>query len=135
MNCAVVTIGSQKKLAKRSLSGPNMFIANIGNGCSTAAGTDVVFPNPGSNIVYGGDPSKRAAPVGNCGPVLVTPPPPPSTSPGDTGGGDTGGTADQGSNGKDLHVPLDIDRFQATQSFIIYVLHGHGTLPKWSPDP
>ena len=98
MNCAVVTISSQKRLGKRNLSGPNMFIANLGNGCSTAAGTDVIFPDPGANIQYNGNPSNRAPPIGNCGPVLVTPPPPPSTPPGN---GDDPGTLDDGNNGKD----------------------------------
>lgn len=107
MNCAVVTISSQKKLGKRSLNGPNMFIANIGNGCSTAAGTDVNFPDPGATIQYAGDPSKRAAPVGSCGPVLVTPPLP-STSPVNTGGNDN-----TGGNGKNPQVPPDIIRSQS----------------------
>ena len=91
MNCAVVTIDAPRKLGKRSLSGPDMFIANIGNGCSTPAGTDVVFPDPGSDVKYGGDAGKRAAPVGNCGTVLYTPPPE-NTGGDNTGGNDGGNT-------------------------------------------
>jgi len=92
MNCAVVTIGGSKKmLTKRNLSGPDMFIANIGNGCSTPAGTDVVFPDPGSDVQYGGNAANQAAPIGSCGKVLYTPPPP-------TTGGNTGG--DSGNTGK-----------------------------------
>lgn len=91
MNCAVVTIDAPKRLAKRNLSGPNMFIANLGNGCSTPAGTDVVFPDPGSDVQYGGNSANRAAPVGNCGPVLVTTPPPGNTDGTNTNGGNTGG--------------------------------------------
>lgn len=92
MNCAVVTIGSSKKLAKRSLSGPDMFIANIGNGCSTAAGKDVYFPLPGSDVQFGGNAANQAAPIGNCGKVLYSPPP--TNTGGNTGGntGNTGGT-------------------------------------------
>ncbi|KAF8535015.1 hypothetical protein BDD12DRAFT_894370 [Trichophaea hybrida] len=67
MNCAVVTItGSKKNRLKRALSGPNVFVANIGNGCSTTAGTDLVFPDSGTDIQYAGDPSKRAGPAGTC---------------------------------------------------------------------
>ncbi|RPB29246.1 hypothetical protein L211DRAFT_845236 [Terfezia boudieri ATCC MYA-4762] len=89
MNCAVVTIGSSKKLAKRSLSGPDMFIANIGNGCSTAAGKDVYFPLPGSDVQFGGNAANQAAPIGNCGKVLYSPPP---TNTGGNTGGNTGNT-------------------------------------------
>ena len=73
MNCASVTIGGsgsrikRDELDKRALSGPDIFRANIGNGCSTTEGKDVVFPNPGTVIEYGGNPSARAPPTGNCG--------------------------------------------------------------------
>lgn len=95
MNCAVVTIGgaTPRKLAKRQLDGPNMFLANIGNGCSTPGATDLVFPDPGVDVEYNGDESKRANPIGNCGPVAYTPPPPPPPGSPDTGvdnGGDNG---------------------------------------------
>jgi len=70
MNCASVTIGGggarSRAMAKRALSGPEVFKANIGNGCTTAAGTDVVFPNPGPNIQYGGNAGARAPPSGSC---------------------------------------------------------------------
>ncbi|CCX07996.1 hypothetical protein FPQ18DRAFT_14785 [Pyronema domesticum] len=69
MNCAVVTItgGRRKNKPKRALSGPQVFVANVGNGCTTAAGTDVVFPDAGQEIQYSGDPGKRAPPGGACG--------------------------------------------------------------------
>lgn len=87
MNCAVVTIGgSGTKLKARALSGPSLFLANIGNGCTTASGTDVVFPNPGSVIEYGGDASSRAPPVGNCASQVLT------------GGGGTGGSGTSGNS-------------------------------------
>lgn len=59
------------KLEERGLlvrrSGPQMFVANVNNGCSTSAGTDVVFPSLGSQVSWDGDQGKRAPPVGNCG--------------------------------------------------------------------
>lgn len=97
MNCAVVTIDAPRRLGKRNLSGPDMFIANIGNGCSTPAGTDVVFPNPGPDVKYGGNSGNQAAPVGNCGTVLYTPPPPSN----DNGGNDNNGGNDGGNTGGD----------------------------------
>src|ERR1700743_2085143 len=70
MNCASVTIGGggarSRAMAKRAMSGPEVFKANIGNGCTTAAGTDVVFPSPGPNIQYGGNAASRAPPSGSC---------------------------------------------------------------------
>lgn len=86
MNCAVVTIGgSSPKLKARALSGPSLFLANIGNGCTTAPNSDVLFPNPGSVIEYGGSPSARAAPIGStCASQVLT------------GGSGTGGNGGNG---------------------------------------
>lgn len=85
MNCAVVTIGgSGTKLKTRALTGPSLLLANIGNGCTTASNTDVIFPNPGSVVEYGGDAASRAPPVGNCASQVLTG--------GGTGGGDTSGS-------------------------------------------
>lgn len=70
MNCAVVTISGGRKSIRDFMfpraSGTPLFKANIGNGCSTAAGTDVIFPDPGGDVTYGKS-GKTAAPVGNCG--------------------------------------------------------------------
>ncbi|KAI9764804.1 MAG: hypothetical protein M1840_008073 [Geoglossum simile] len=86
MNCAVVTIGGGKRrrrsfeddtsdlsndttseLAPRArLSGPAIFIANVGNGCTTVASRDVVFPSPGSVVQYGGNSGNRNDPSGTC---------------------------------------------------------------------
>lgn len=90
MNCAVVTISSSgSKLKPRAaFSGPSIFLANIGNGCTTAPNSDVVFPNPGSVVQYGGNAAARAAPVGSCqGTVL--------TSSSGNNGGDTSGGGDE----------------------------------------
>lgn len=97
MNCAVVTISGGKRklmareefnvlpsmLKKRAL-GPQVFLANLGNGCTTQAGADVEFPDPGNNVERGGA-GDTAAPVGDCGKVVV------SGGAGGTGGGTGGG--------------------------------------------
>lgn len=87
MNCAPVTVtggGSKKRsedisLAKRA-DFPDMFKANLGDGCSTTEGTNLQFPNPGQSVE-----KAPGAPLG-----------PPSGSCA-AGGGSTGG----GSGGDD----------------------------------
>ncbi|KAG8418333.1 hypothetical protein J3458_005753 [Metarhizium acridum] len=54
-NCAVVTIkaaqGRKKRGTAVSMSQrPDMFVANVGNDCSTIEGTDVEFPNPAQTL-------------------------------------------------------------------------------------
>ncbi|KAH0541953.1 hypothetical protein FGG08_003585 [Glutinoglossum americanum] len=71
-------------------SGPPIFLANIGNGCSTVASKDVVFPNPGSVVQYGGNAGNRASPSGVCNGQRFTG--------GAITGGDSSGMPD-GSNG------------------------------------
>ncbi|KIW98192.1 uncharacterized protein Z519_01776 [Cladophialophora bantiana CBS 173.52] len=34
---------------------PDMFVCNVGNGCQTIEGQEVVFPDPGNDVVYGQD--------------------------------------------------------------------------------
>lgn len=72
MNCAAVTLtgGSAKREAsdKRAASfssAPDMFVANIGNGCNVAEGGDVDYPNPGEAVTNNSD--NPEAPTGNCG--------------------------------------------------------------------
>lgn len=120
MNCAVVTIGGSKKLAKRNLSGPDMFVANIGNGCSTPAGTDIVFPDPGPDIQYGGNAANRAAPIGNCGKVVYTPPPP-----------NTGGNNGNTGNLPPKAVSTDVPQESPNYAFPFTTLH---TLPEPTHD-
>ncbi|RPB20478.1 hypothetical protein L211DRAFT_792112, partial [Terfezia boudieri ATCC MYA-4762] len=56
MNCASIEItGGGSGLS----SYPDMFIANIANGCTTADGKDVEIPNPGKDVVT----SPKAAPA------------------------------------------------------------------------
>ncbi|KAK3175515.1 hypothetical protein K4F52_010206 [Lecanicillium sp. MT-2017a] len=51
MNCAVVSIksgNSVKRLTSLPMSGrPRMFVANVGNGCSTTENKDLMFPDVG----------------------------------------------------------------------------------------
>lgn len=72
MNCAAVTLtgGSAKREAtdKRAAafsSRPQIFVANIGNGCTVAEGGDVNYPNPGPDVVNNSD--NPEAPSGSCG--------------------------------------------------------------------
>src|ERR1700753_4251279 len=53
MNCAPVTVVGQ---TGSTFTGPRIFEANIfGQGkCNTVEGVDVVYPNPGSSIQFGG---------------------------------------------------------------------------------
>ncbi|KAG6041505.1 hypothetical protein E4U41_003808 [Claviceps citrina] len=67
MNCAHVTIQAAAAAQNDSdawASRPAMFAANVGNGCRTLEGSDVLFPEPGPNVNIVSD--KMAAPVGEC---------------------------------------------------------------------
>ncbi|KAH8805972.1 hypothetical protein F5884DRAFT_467234 [Xylogone sp. PMI_703] len=88
MNCAPVSItaGSSKRspedeeLMARNVTAlmerdqaaydalPDMFVANIGNGCGTQDSTDLLFPNPGDSVEQDGlqTSSALAKPTGNC---------------------------------------------------------------------
>ncbi|KAH7347931.1 hypothetical protein B0T11DRAFT_303047 [Plectosphaerella cucumerina] len=82
MNCAVVSTqggGASKRQTSTAFSSrPAILVANVGNGCSTAEGTDVKFPSPGPDVTD--DSSSTSAPEGSCG----------STGGGGSGGGDNG---------------------------------------------
>jgi hypothetical protein len=64
MNCSPVTI----KGTSTSFTGPRIFEANIfGAGtCNTVEGVDIVYPNPGASVAFGG-----AFVGGNTGPPTV----------------------------------------------------------------
>ena len=68
MNCAVVSISSSAT-NDTFFSRPRTFTANISNGCSTAAGKDLDFPDPGPDAVYQG--SDNAPPEGSCAPQSI----------------------------------------------------------------
>ncbi|PTD07323.1 hypothetical protein FCULG_00006346 [Fusarium culmorum] len=53
MNCATITVkaatGTPKTPMKKR---PAMFVANVGNGCGTKEGVDLMFPNPGPMYLW-----------------------------------------------------------------------------------
>lgn len=63
MNCAAVTIsgGGGKGLSDL----PEIFQANLGNGCETVPSKDLLFPTPGNDVAIVN--SAATAPVGPCG--------------------------------------------------------------------
>ncbi|KAF8425477.1 hypothetical protein EV426DRAFT_47307 [Tirmania nivea] len=63
MRCAPIKISGSNSDTSAYNSLPDMFKANIGNGCSTTEGSNVIFPNPGSVL----DGKGTGPPVGNCG--------------------------------------------------------------------
>ena len=66
MNCAPVKVVG----TSTSFTGPRMFEANIfGGTCITVEGFDVVYPNPGKSVHFGG-----AFVGGNTGPPTVLSP-------------------------------------------------------------
>lgn len=70
MNCAVIDIvGEKGEDAVKFDDRPEIFKANIDNGCSTSAFTDINFPAPGPDVVVAKN-AKLADPEGSCGPVI-----------------------------------------------------------------
>ncbi|KAK3948597.1 hypothetical protein QBC32DRAFT_364921 [Pseudoneurospora amorphoporcata] len=70
MNCAAVTIASPNNkrgaVSAAFSTRPQIFVANIGNGCKTDENFDVQYPQPGPNVVEAsGAPVK--GPEGSCG--------------------------------------------------------------------
>lgn len=70
MNCAHVTIGARDQDDEQQSpsdpfgSRPSIFVANVGNGCSTLEGSDVKFPKPGPDLSL--DSGRTAPPRGSC---------------------------------------------------------------------
>ena len=70
MNCAPITVtgGSKKRdvnatntnspdnsvFSKRDATFPQMFVANVGNGCTSVDSADLLFPNPGAVLQKAG---------------------------------------------------------------------------------
>ncbi|KAK7706990.1 hypothetical protein SLS64_007198 [Diaporthe eres] len=115
MNCAAVTLtgGSAKREAtdKRAASFsslPDMFVANIGNGCSVAEGGDVDYPNPGEAVTKNSD--NPEAPSGSCGS---------SGSSSGSGSSDSGAAASPSSSAVaevTASLPVYVTPFQPTSS-------------------
>ncbi|CAG7561485.1 unnamed protein product [Fusarium equiseti] len=64
MNCAAVTIKGGSKRASAMSNRPEMFVANVGNGCTTEEASDLEFPNPGPDV--SNESQKTAGPKGSC---------------------------------------------------------------------
>ncbi len=88
MNCAKVTITN----GGSGFSGPDVFVANLPavNNVKTVLGMDVIYPDPGNSVEFGGD-GKTAPPVG----VVVA-----------GAGSGSGSGAGAGAGGSQTSVPL-----------------------------
>ncbi|POS86179.1 hypothetical protein EPUL_003996 [Erysiphe pulchra] len=71
MNCASVQIdGSQASSGSPKVSfssRPDLFVANIGNGCTTVEGKDTVYPEPGPDVsIKSGESNSASTITGKC---------------------------------------------------------------------
>lgn len=67
MNCALVDLTGTSGSKSNYEALPDMFKANIDNGCTTLADKDVTFPDPGENVQkLNGATDAFAAPTGSC---------------------------------------------------------------------
>lgn len=67
MNCAMVELTGTSGSKSNYEALPDMFKANIDNGCITLANMDVTFPDPGENVQkLNGATDAFAAPTGSC---------------------------------------------------------------------
>jgi hypothetical protein len=78
MNCAPIEVsgGASDKSAFEAL--PDMLVANIGDGCTTAQNFATKFPAPGS-VVQEGATNDQKPPTGSCGASSGSPPASPSS--------------------------------------------------------
>ncbi|KAL1956536.1 hypothetical protein VTO42DRAFT_7100 [Malbranchea cinnamomea] len=56
MNCAPVAIEGGRNRSAEFNNLPDLFVANVGNGCKTVENKHTVFPNPGDNVIWDGVP-------------------------------------------------------------------------------
>jgi len=80
MRCAPVKITGQNTDKSAFEALPDIFKANIGNGCGTLEGTNVIFPNPGTQLVIAGEQSNLHDPQGTCDVAGPQPQPQPDFS-------------------------------------------------------
>ncbi|KAE8337317.1 hypothetical protein BDV24DRAFT_154499 [Aspergillus arachidicola] len=66
MNCAQVEIEGGSDSAQFNQL-PEIFTANVGNGCRTVEGKETVFAHPGDSVGYAGKVSPGDAPFPKCG--------------------------------------------------------------------
>lgn len=70
MNCASIIIESSEDYSVTTAftSRPEIFVANVGNGCSTVESFDVEFPDPGPDIIKYN--TKTKPPIGSCARII-----------------------------------------------------------------
>lgn len=67
MNCADALIsGGSGTVASFESSYPDMFVANVNNGCLTVELQETVFAKPGKQVIYGGNVTSSSPVVPNC---------------------------------------------------------------------
>ncbi|ROV97122.1 hypothetical protein VMCG_07517 [Cytospora schulzeri] len=98
MNCAAVTLTRGGGVRPEQVGGaaqgvsywsqPRIFVANVANGCSVAEGGDVVYPDPGMDVVH--QSTNPIEPAGECGSSSPPSSPPPSLPPPSSKGGKGG---------------------------------------------
>lgn len=75
MNCASVKIGGASAKIRKAAPAvafsarPDLFVANLGNGCTTVEGKDVVFPNPGPDVTTKTSSDNSGSFTGTCAAV------------------------------------------------------------------
>jgi hypothetical protein len=67
MNCADVVIsGGTGTVMAFENKYPDMFVANVGSNCSTVEIQQIVFANPGAQVIYGAGVASSSPPFPDC---------------------------------------------------------------------
>lgn len=66
MNCAQVQVNGGSGGGEFGSTHPDMFVANVANGCQTVEGKQTVFAQPGDNVVYGQGVGPDSPPFPDC---------------------------------------------------------------------
>lgn len=72
MNCAPIEVTGGASDTTKFDALPDMFVANIGEGCTTAQNFATAFPDPGSEVEKGST-NDQKPPTGSCGATGTTP--------------------------------------------------------------
>ncbi|KAF2192697.1 lytic polysaccharide monooxygenase [Zopfia rhizophila CBS 207.26] len=67
MNCAPIEVTGGASDSSKFDALPDLFVANIGQGCTTPANKNTKFPNPGESVLTDNAEASADAPTGNCG--------------------------------------------------------------------
>ncbi|QSZ33893.1 hypothetical protein DSL72_005467 [Monilinia vaccinii-corymbosi] len=136
MNCAPVTISGSNSTKRSDLverdqaafsALPDMFVANVGNGCGTAESFDVVFPNPGDSVEFDGGATSTATstPTGHCVAPSGGPKPSGGASYGATSASPVATSAPSAGTGYNTSLPGGV--------FITVPTGGPGSAPTYAP--